>query len=66
MNMEAPETESRDLNELLADIDHDILLAAEEVDTTLIDWLLSLSPLERISWTTRIAATIGGLRRVQN
>jgi hypothetical protein len=56
---------SLDIETLLADVDRDILLAAAEVDTTLIEWLLSLSPLERVFWTHRQAMTINGLQRVE-
>ena len=54
-----------DLETLLADIDEDILLAAAEVDTTLIEWLRSLPPLERVFWAHRQAMAINGLRRVE-
>jgi hypothetical protein len=48
---------------LLENIDPEILRAAEEVDHSLIDWLLSLSPFERIEWTSRTAAELKGFKR---
>jgi hypothetical protein len=49
---------------LLSDIDAELLEAASEVDRTLIEWLLSLPPLERISWAARTAESIKGFKRV--
>jgi hypothetical protein len=60
-----PQKERSPHVELLDDIDEDILEAAREVDTTLIDWLLSLPPLSRVSWSSRMAATLERFKRVE-
>lgn len=52
-----------DLTALLKDIDPDILEAAQEVDRSLSDWLLSLPPLERIRWSQERAAELARYRR---
>ena len=63
--MSRAESNSCDLDDLLSGINADVILAAEDVDTTLIDWLLSLSPLERVAWAQRQATMINGLRYVE-
>ena len=55
---------SNDSDALLSDIDDDVLMAAQEIDMTLVDWLLSMSPLERVAWTMRQAMVLNGLRHV--
>jgi hypothetical protein len=40
-----------------------LVAAASEVDTTLIDWALSLTPLERLRACSRAARALTGWRR---
>jgi hypothetical protein len=49
---------SREIDPLLADLDPLILEAATEVDGTLLDWALGLSPRERLRASTRAAAAL--------
>lgn len=63
--MSRVENNSGDVDDLLSGINADIILAAEDVDMTLIDWLLSLPPLERVAWAQRQATIINGLRYVE-
>ncbi|MDD5309204.1 MAG: hypothetical protein PHU25_17970 [Deltaproteobacteria bacterium] len=51
--------------ELIRDIPEDIVAASREVDRTLIRWLLSLPPLERVAWSMRTAAALQAFRRVE-
>jgi hypothetical protein len=41
-----------------------LVAAADEVDTTLIEWALSMSPLERLRASSRAARALTGWRRV--
>jgi hypothetical protein len=50
---------------LIADLDPDVIAAAEEVDRTLIRELLSLPPLERVRRASRTAAMLRRYRRVE-
>jgi hypothetical protein len=53
---------------VLADLavhDSDVLLAAEEVDRSLIRLTLALSPLERVRTSAAAAATLDRLRRAR-
>jgi hypothetical protein len=51
--------------QLIADLDADIVQAAGEVDRTLIEAALALSPLERVDRAARIAAMLRRYRRVE-
>lgn len=42
----------------------ELVAAADEVDQTLIDWALSLSPRERLDACTRATRALTGWRRV--
>jgi hypothetical protein len=48
----------------LAARDRQVLVAASEVDQTLIDWTLSLGPFERLRACSRAAKGLAGWRRV--
>jgi hypothetical protein len=41
-----------------------LLAAADEVDSTLIDWALGLGPFERLDACSRAARALAGWRRV--
>ena len=57
------EKETRAPQDLLADLDADIIEAASQVDITLIEWLLSLSPLDRVAWAARAGLSLKELKR---
>ena len=46
----------------MPDVEELVRQAAREVDRTLIDWALSLSPLERLRASMRSAASLEALR----
>ena len=48
----------------LAERSPELLAAADEVDTTLIDWALSLTPLDRLRACSRATRALAGWRRV--
>ncbi len=48
----------REIDPLLAELDPLILEAATEVDGTLLDWALGLSPRERLRASTRAEAAL--------
>ncbi len=52
------------LRDWLARVDPDLLAAAEEVDVTLLDAALALSPLERLRACTRATRGLASFRRV--
>jgi hypothetical protein len=55
------------LRQIEADLavrDRALLAAADEVDTTLLDWTLSLGPFERLRVCGRAARALTGWRRV--
>jgi hypothetical protein len=54
----------RNIEDSLATRDRELLTAAEEVDPTLLDWTLSLSPFERLRVCSRAAKALTGWRRV--
>jgi hypothetical protein len=49
---------------MLAERDPELLAAADEVDQTLIDWSLSLSPRARLRACSRATRALLGWRRV--
>jgi hypothetical protein len=51
---------------LVAELDPDVIAAAEEVDRSLIRELLELTPFERVNRTARIAAMLRRYRRVDD
>jgi hypothetical protein len=51
-------------DEIVRDLPEDIVAASREVDRTLIRWLLSLPPFERVAWSMRTAAALEAFRRV--
>jgi hypothetical protein len=50
------------LRTLLAAIDPLLVVAADEVDSTLLEWARNLSPLERLSAAGRASAALHGFR----
>lgn len=54
----------RQLEADLAQRDPSLLAAAGEVDVTLIDWALGLSPFERLRACSKAAKALTGWRRV--
>jgi hypothetical protein len=53
----------RQIEEDIAARDRRLLLAADEVDVTLIDWALSLGPFERLRACSRATRGLTGWRR---
>jgi hypothetical protein len=51
---------------LVAELDPDVIAAAEEVDRSLIRDLLALSPLERLDRAARTAAMLERYHRVED
>ena len=49
----------------LARRDPAVLAAADEVDQTLLDWFLGLSPMERLRACSRASAALSGWRRAE-
>jgi len=50
--------------EIIRNLPGEIVAASREADRTLIRWLLSLPPLERVAWSMRTAAALEAYRRV--
>jgi hypothetical protein len=54
----------KEIEAMLAERNPELLAAADEVDPTLIDWSLSLSPWDRLRACSRATRALLGWRRV--
>lgn len=53
-----------DLEALTARLEKDVRDAIEEVDTTLLDWMLNLSPRERLRAVSKASSSLARFHRV--
>jgi len=51
-------------DEIVCDLPVEIVAASREVDRSLVRWLLSLPPLERVAWSMHTAAALEAFHRV--
>ena len=55
-----------ELKQWLARVDPELLEAAKDVDRSLLRWMLSLSPLQRLDAASKAARGLAGFRHVSS